>query len=168
MTFINSATRALSWMSRDSVFNGHQVLEPKSICGTAAEKSICGTEPRKPIFRAQLWRTRIELLWGGTGQWSHRNTSRPFFSSTLLKKDRPCPCWKKTLRSHPGTFLIMGSSQFAEGLSDSDNAADFVSRLLNISSGLFWQLRHNWPPLLLSGRPCWTTNKLLWNSKKVL
>ena len=51
--------------------------------------------------------------------------------------------------------VLLSSSQFAEGISDPDYAAtNFVSRLLNISSGLFWQLRHNWPPLLLSGRPC--------------
>ena len=73
----------MSWVSWTSLFNRHQILEPKSLCGKFAWQ-------RKLLFCAKL-QLRVELV--RSNWWSHRNSSGPFLPPIVLEKNRFSCSW---------------------------------------------------------------------------
>ena len=73
----------MSWVSWTSLFNRHQILEPKSLCGKF-------TWQRKLLFCAKL-QLRVELV--RSNWWSHRNSSGPFLPPIVLEKNRFSCSW---------------------------------------------------------------------------
>ena len=73
----------MSWVSWTSLFNRHQILEPKPLCGKF-------TWQRKPLFCAklQLWFELVRSNW-----WTHRNSSGPFLPPIVLEKNRFSRSW---------------------------------------------------------------------------
>ena len=73
----------MSWVSWTSLFNRHQILEPKSLCGKFAWQ-------RKLLFCAKL-QLRVELV--SSNWWSHRNSSGSFLPPIVLEKNRFSCSW---------------------------------------------------------------------------
>ena len=73
----------MSWVSWTSLFNRHQILEPKSLCGKFAWQ-------RKLLFCAKL-QLRVELV--RSNWWSHRNSSGSFLPPNVLEKNRFSCSW---------------------------------------------------------------------------
>ena len=73
----------MSWVSWTSLFNRHQILEPKLLCGKF-------TWQRKLLFCAKL-QLRVELV--RSNWWSHRNSSGPFLPPIVLEKNRFSCSW---------------------------------------------------------------------------
>ena len=75
--------RAMSWVSWTSLFNRHQILEPKPLCGKFLWQW-------KLLSCAKL-QLRVELV--RSNWWSHRNSSGSFLPPIVLEKDRLSCSW---------------------------------------------------------------------------
>ena len=96
----------MSWVSWTSLFNRHQILEPKSLCGKFAWQ-------RKLLFCAKL-QLRVELV--RSNWWSHRNSSGPFLPPIVLEKNRFSCSWCSwhwwQAQWHPGNHPRRSSERF--------------------------------------------------------
>ena len=96
----------MSWVSWTSLFNRHQILEPKSLCGKF-------TWQRKLLFCAKL-QLRVELV--SSNWWSHRNSSGPFLPPIVLEKNRFSCSWCSwhwwQAQWHPGNHSRRSSERF--------------------------------------------------------
>ena len=96
----------MSWVSWTSLFNRHQILEPKSLCGKF-------TWQRKLLFCAKL-QLRVELV--RSNWWSHRNSSGPFLPPIVLEKNRFSCSWCSwhwwQAQWHPGNHPRRSSERF--------------------------------------------------------
>ena len=96
----------MSWVSWTSLFNRHQILEPKPLCGKF-------TWQRKLLFCAKL-QLRVELV--RSNWWSHRNSSGPFLPPIVLEKNRFSCSWCSwhwwQAQWHPGNHPRRSSERF--------------------------------------------------------
>ena len=114
----------MSWLSWTSLFNRHQILEPKPLCGKF-------TWQWKLLSCAKL-QLRVELV--RSNWWSHRNSSGPFLPPIVLEKDRFSCSWCSwhwwQAQWRPGNHLRRSSERLLQ----------FLVQMQILSDSIFWLL----------------------------